>query len=378
MKAEFIDSINHISSEDWNALSSTDYPFLRHEFLSALENSQSVSADTGWQPHHCSIKGASGQLLAAMPLYIKYDSYGEYVFDWGWAEAYQRNGLDYYPKLLNAIPFTPATGPRYLIRANGSETLHDITQYLWQSLVDHTEQLKFSSCHSLFIENPVDDSRFLMRTGCQFHWHNQSFENFDDFLATFTSRKRKNLKKERRQVSEAGIRFQVKMGNELSEAEWCRFVMFYQTTYLKRSGHQGYLSPEFFLQLGQTMGEQVVVIQALKDNDWIASALCFKDSDTLYGRYWGCLESYSQLHFETCYYQGIEYAIANKLQRFDPGAQGEHKIQRGFEPILTQSYHYLSHPEFREAIEHFVSQEQKQVAHYQAQARELLPFKNDE
>ena len=376
MKARFIHSIDSISAEQWNALTGIDYPFLRHEFLSALELSKSTDKQTGWQPHHCLVEGEQGQLIALMPLYIKHHSYGEYVFDWAWADAYNRNQLQYYPKLLNAIPFTPASGPRWAICREQSDPAL-ILDYLWQTLINETRRLGFSSCHALFPEHAQapQDKQWLTRTGCQFHWYNHDFAHFDDFLATFSSRKRKNLKKERQQVADMEITFSVKKGSELSPEEWQRFTVFYQTTYLKKNGSSGYLSDKFFPLLASLMGEQIVVIQAIKDQQWIAAALCFEDSQTLYGRYWGCLDEYPNLHFETCYYQGIEYAIKKGIKRFDPGAQGEHKIQRGFQPTSTHSYHYIDHPEFRHAIGNFLETETPQIDNYKKEAAALLPFK---
>ncbi len=369
MKARFIDSINSIEPNRWNHLAGTDYPFLRHEFLAALENSGSTTQKTGWQPHHCLIE-ESGTLVGLMPLYIKHHSYGEYVFDWAWADAYHRNGLEYYPKLLNAIPFTPASGPRMACLPGREQ---DIYAFIYKALLDYTHE-HFSSAHSLFTPQSDSPPGWMLRTGCQFHWHNRNYRDFEHFLESFTSRKRKNLKKERRAVNE-DIDFTVKNGRELSQDDWQRFTAFYQTTYLKRSGHHGYLTPSFFPLLASLMGEQLVMIQAHKNGDWIAGALCFKDSQTLYGRYWGCLEDYPNLHFETCYYQGIEYAIANGLRRFDPGAQGEHKIQRGFEPTITYSHHYIAQTEFQIAIEQFLSQEREGITQYYEDAKHYLPFK---
>jgi predicted N-acyltransferase len=317
-----------------------------------------------------------------MPGYIKTHSYGEYVFDWSWADAYRRYGVDYYPKWINAIPFTPCVGSRLLCKsaAPTTELIHTATQALTTECIEK----KFSSWHCLFPDSTTStqlcEQDIPQRLGCQFHWFNRDYKSFDDFLAQMNSRKRKNIIKERRQVIEQGFVFEVKTGSALTARDWEVFYALYRNTYLKRSGHSGYLSAEFFQQLGATMSNNLVLINAMQvtadgSHNIIAAALFVRDSNTLYGRYWGCFEEYQFLHFETCYYQGIDYAIANHLTRFDGGAQGEHKIARGFEPVITYSNHWIKELGFRNAIEQFLQQESEQIHLYAKQAQQSLPFK---
>lgn len=382
--ATFHTSINDIDKDTWNNLCGTDYPFLCHEFIAAMENSGSTTKATGWQPCHLSLRHqADNAVIAVMPLFIKYHSYGEYVFDWSWAEAYQRHGYHYYPKLLNAIPFTPATGPRWGINTAYKE--EDIIAAFQSAIINHAEKISASSCHILFSSQQKNTllchDYWQERIGYQYHWFNKDFINFDDFLSTMASRKRKNIVKERKKVIEQGITLETKVGDQISTDDWHDFYLFYQSTYYKRSGHQGYLSAGFFPLLAQTLSSHLVMIQAYKKADdgkheLVAAALCFKDSETLYGRYWGCKENYDSLHFEACYYQGIDFAIQHKLKRFDPGAQGEHKIQRGFTPICTYSAHWLADEPFANAIQGFLVEEKKEVMSYIEEAKQLLPFKN--
>ncbi len=377
MRCRFLSSIHDIDSYTWNALCGTDYPFLRHEFFVALEDSGSTIRETGWQPHHLLVEDDEATTVAVMPLFLKYHSYGEYVFDWAWADAYHRYGKVYYPKLLNAIPFTPATGPRWGIDKKANPEL--ILSTIFNAIEEEAKRLKLSSYHSLFnLKSSLtyfSQHHYLLRTGCQYHWLNKNYQDFDEFLSTFSSRKRKNLNKERRKVTEQNIELHVKTGNEISDTDWHHFYLFYHLTYFKRSGRQGYLTEEFFPLLSQLLSEHIVMVQAEKEDQIIAAALYFKDSQTLYGRYWGCKEEYDQLHFEACYYQGIDYAIKNKLKRFDPGAQGEHKIQRGFTPVPTYSHHWISDEQFHDAIDNFIQIETQEIYEYIEHARERLPFK---
>jgi predicted N-acyltransferase len=376
LEARFLSSITEITAAQWNQISGTDYPFIRHEFLLALEQSGATNADSGWQPCHLTVY-RDDQLVALMPLYLKSHSYGEYVFDWSWADAWQRHGLSYYPKLVTAIPFTPATGPRLCIAPQEDRPK------LLAAMLAATEQFAArqhtSSWHLLFPEQA--DAQELARRGTsmrlasQFHWFNRGYTRFDDFLAGMNSRKRKSLRRERRRVSEQGITLQRRHGSEISDADWERFYRFYQITYAKRSGHGGYLNHAFFQQIGTSLPEHCVMILAYRDGAAIAGSLCFRSSDTLYGRYWGCDEELDCLHFEACYYQGIDYCIEQGLARFDPGAQGEHKIQRGFEPVPTWSNHWIADPQFAAAIADFTRREAPEVEHYIAQASSYLPFK---
>lgn len=376
MQYTFIDSIHRVAPAQWNALLNGDHPFVRHEFFAALEDSGSTTAARGWQPHHL-LMWQGSQLQAALPLFIKHHSYGEYVFDWGWADAYAQHGYNYYPKLLTAIPFTPCRGPRLLGSLN-SEQL----QAMVQTLQSQSRTLGASGWHCLFPEAPLSENLTAQsapqRLSCQFHWYNRGYGDFSDFVSTMSSRKRKNILRERRQVAAQGFEFEHKRGEQISAADWDWFYQLYQTTYLKRSGHGGYLEREFFHQLGLTLPEHCLLVCARRDGQPLAGALFLYDRECLYGRYWGCQEEFDHLHFETCYYQGIDYAIAEGLSRFDGGAQGEHKLARGFEPVLTLSNHWLAEPAFRSPIERFLHLEAQEVLSYQEAARHHLPYKADQ
>ncbi len=364
-----------------------------HEFFAVMEDSKSTTLETGWQPYHLLVtlknddqSNKENQIAAIVPLFLKTHSYGEYVFDWAWADAYQRHAMQYYPKLLNAIPFTPATGQRWAIDQtiiSTPEMEKALCDFIHQTIANKANEIDASSCHSLFIrdheKNYFSTCGWMQRVGYQYHWFNNQYKDFDDFLSTMSSRKRKNILKERKKVHSQNIVLTVKEGEQINDKDWKNFYLFYQTTYIKRSGHTGYLSADFFPLLAKKMAPHLVMIQAHtqteKGLDNVAAALFFKDSQTLYGRYWGCKENYDSLHFEACYYQGIEYAIRNNIQRFDPGAQGEHKIQRGFKPIKTYSSHWIKHPEFSHAIQRFLVEETKEIENYIKEAQQLLPFK---
>lgn len=379
LTVELLESIGALPAADWNAVTGMDYPFIRHEFLAALEASGAVSAQRGWRPRHVLVRQGA-QLVAVMPMYEKAHSYGEYVFDWAWADAYHRHGLAYYPKWLAAIPFTPATGPR-LCTAPGWDRAA-IAAWLLPRLRDQAAQHGISSIHLLFPDEAearelaVDG--FMLRTGPQYHWFNQGYQDFDDFLACFNSRKRKALRRERRRVTEQGLTLDTLTGDDITPAIWEQFYRFYQLTYAKRSGHGGYLDQSFFTRVGATLPASIVLMLARHQGRIVAGALNFRGADTLYGRYWGCQEEFDALHFEACYYQGIDYCIRHGLARFDPGAQGEHKIQRGFEPIKTYSRHWLAHPGFQAAVGEYLQQEQAGIDAYLAEARQLLPFRRSE
>ena len=376
MQISFVDAINQVPAAQWNNLCARDYPFVRHEFLQALETSGSLGEGTGWQPQHLLVK-AGGELVAAMPMYLKDHSYGEYVFDWAWADAYRRYGLDYYPKLVNAIPFTPCSGPRLLCNQPADTLLPHIIPAIQQQ----AQHLRASSWHCLFPESELSaqlaSEHIAQRMGTQFHWFNRGYKSWDDFVGNMNSRKRKNINKERRLVAEQGIYFVHKTGADIGAEDWQLFYRLYRNTYLKRSGHSGYLTEAFFLQLGKCFAQHSLLVIAHQQSQPIAAALFFKDASTIYGRYWGCVDEYNFLHFETCYYQGIDYAIQHQLQRFDGGAQGEHKIQRGFEPVITWSNHWLARVDFAQAIDGFLAAEKKSIEHYMEDARQYLPFKHE-
>lgn len=378
MRVTLIDSLADIDAAAWNAVAGLDHPFTRHEFLYALERSGAAAADSGWSPRHALVR-RGGELIGVLPLYVKSHSYGEYVFDWSWADAYRRYGRHYYPKLLCAIPFTPATGPR-LCLAPG-EDVAAVSEVLVAALKRELADAGLSSLHVLFPQPALRDALaaqgLSLRSGAQYHWFNRDYASFDDFLATFASRKRKNLRRERERVLEQGLSLQVLEGVEIGARDWDTFFRFYQLTYAKRSGHGGYLNREFFRSIGAALPEHIVLTLAHWRGEVVAGALCFRDSTTLYGRYWGCAREFEYLHFEACYYQGIDYCIRRGIGRFDPGAQGEHKIQRGFTPVPTWSCHWIEDGEFRAAIDHFLEREQREVAAYIDAAAELLPFRKE-
>ncbi|AOY86951.1 GNAT family N-acetyltransferase [Marinobacter salinus] len=375
LTVETCQSIEDISPADWEKLAGRDNPFLRYEFFQALEQSGCTRAETGWQPCHLIFR-IGGQLSGLAPAYLKSHSMGEYVFDWAWADAYQRYGLEYYPKLLIAVPFTPSQGPRLLLdevlRSQlEPQQLHELLDTLISRLGAHSWHLLFPEATDRALLQSDDQ---LHRIGCQFHWHNRSYNGFEDFLGALTSRKRKSIRKERRQVAEQGITFARFQGRDTPDHVLAAFYVFYQATYLKR-GQRPYLNKRFFELVRNNLPEHLHLIMAIRDGEMIAGALFLAGRETLYGRYWGCLDEYNHLHFETCYYQGIELAIELGLQYFDAGAQGEHKLVRGFEPVITHSWHGIAHPGFRDAIEAFTEEEAERVRAYFEEASSLLPFR---
>jgi predicted N-acyltransferase len=382
MHCKFYSTIADISPSLWNKLFNSENPFVQHAFLLALEQSGCVSAEKGWQAKHIALMDKT-RTLAVMPLYAKNHSYGEFVFDWGWADAYTRHGLDYYPKLITAIPFSPVEGPRIGV-SPGSKT-----SMVLKALLDAVHQLAeshdYSSWHLLFpglrlqhtLAAMKDEGAFLQREAVQFHWFNRDYRNFDDFLATLRSARRKNLKRERRRVAEQGVKIERKTGTDISDEEWQGFYHCYMSTYRKRSGHDGYLNHDFFDRLRSTMARQLMLVVARRDDQIVACSLFLFDHQRLYGRYWGALEDISCLHFEACLYQGIEFCIAHGLQVFDPGTQGEHKLMRGFEPIKSVSYHWIVNRRFRAAIADFLNQEKYSTDEYRRHAEKYLPYRKD-
>jgi predicted N-acyltransferase len=376
MHVTILTALSQVPADMWNRLVPEEHPFLKHEFLSALEKHGCVGECYGWLPQHIVLHDSTGALVGAMPFYLKFNSYGEFVFDMSWAETYSRANLDYYPKLVSAIPYTPVTGHR-LLYANGQEA-KQIELALITAAVEHAEKLGCSSIHWLF---PSDEQHqhliqqgLLSRLDCQFHWQNAGYRDFDDFLSRLTSRKRKNIRKERQQVINSGIHLKVLHGNEMSKEEWQHLYQFYRLTFVRKQGIPT-LSLEFFLELSQTMGEQIVVVLAYKENRCVAGALNYRSSTKLYGRHWGCYNDYHSLHFEACYYQGIEYCIKHGLERFEPGAQGEYKASRGFSPTATRSAHWIANPLFHDAIAEFVMHEEEHVEAYINQMTQHSPYK---
>ncbi|MEC4746887.1 GNAT family N-acetyltransferase [Methylomicrobium sp. Wu6] len=375
MQVKQICSVAEITASEWNTLAGRDYPFIRHEFLAALEKSGSVSEKTGWLPRHLLVYDQE-ELVALLPLYLKSHSFGEYVFDQQWAAAYRQHGLAYYPKALTAIPFTPCPGTRLVLKNSADQA--NVMRFLFDWIQDMSIERGISSWHCLF---PVDRQAeqwqvlgLLLREAVQFHWFNKGYRDFDDYLDAFNAAKRKMIKRERCRVNGAGIELRRVPGDRVSEAEWQIFYRFYTLTYLKNAS-QPYLASDFFTRCAAAMGECMMLTLAIKHGETVAAALSFIGGDTLYGRYWGCAEEQDALHFEACYYQGLDYCIEHGLKRFDSGAQGEHKIARGFEPVSTYSAHWLKDAGFAEAVEKFLMHERRAVNAYRQNAVNYLPFK---
>jgi hypothetical protein len=371
----FLDSIAQIDAQRWNALAGAAQPFLRHEFLLALEQSGCAAPRTGWTPKHLLLEDANGVALAAMPLFRKSHSRGEFVFDFAWAGAYAEHGLNYYPKLLTAVPFTPVCGPRLLLdpKVNTAAT----TRALVSSVLEYAKDERLSSWHVLF---PTEDTAsalskagLILRRDCQFHWYNQGYESFEAFLATFTAEKRKKAKRERRRVAEAGIEFDTLHGGDMTAPLWDIVYQFYADTFY-RHGHEPYLTLDFFKRIGAAMPATLMLKMARIGSQPIAVAIFFVGTEALYGRYWGAGGTFHSLHFEACYYQGIEYCIEKQLQRFEPGTQGEHKVPRGFVPAMTHSAHYIANPRFAAAIRDYAQREARGVDHYAAAVNEHVPY----
>ena len=379
MKISFHNSIEEISKKEWDSLlNDTNYPFLKHEFLSLLENTSCVGAKTGWIPLHITIT-RENSLLAAMPLYLKSHSQGEFVFDHSWANAFYQHGLDYYPKLVSSIPHTPASGPRLLIREG--ENKKELFAMIKEGVKNIAAKNNISSWHILFPKEDevdfYDNSNLSIRKNAQFIWFNENFKSFEDYINSFRARHRKNVKKERDKIKKQELIIETFSGEDLNYDLLNKFYKFYLSTNIKRSGFSGYLTKQFFLNFPTTLFNNLVIVFAKKKNndEMVGGSLFFRDDQNLYGRYWGCIEEFDCLHFECCYYQGIDYCIKNKLQKFDPGVQGEHKIKRGFSPTETYSAHWIADERFREAIEDFVNKEERHINYYLEDAKKLLPFK---
>jgi predicted N-acyltransferase len=365
-----VEDLAAVPAAQWNALAGP-YPFLRHEFLAALHETGCASARTGWAPRFLTL-WEGDRLTGALPLYLKSHSYGEYVFDWAWADAYERNGLDYYPKLLCAIPFSPVTGPR-LLAADAAARARLIAAALELAR-------GVSSLHVLFPTaseaNELQRAGLVLRRGVQFHWSNPGYRDFDDFLSTLTHDKRKKIRQERRKVREAGVSLVRKAGGEITEEDWRFFTRCYNRTYRAHMSSP-YLNFAFFSRLGRELPENLLLVLAAREGRPIAAALDMFTPAALYGRYWGCVEQVPALHFEACYYQGLEFCIERGIASFEGGAQGEHKLARGFLPRETWSAHWLRHPQFADAVERFLAREAAGVGHYIDELREHAPFRRD-
>jgi predicted N-acyltransferase len=363
-----VQSLTGVDPAEWNALAGPQ-PFLRHEFLSALIDTGCASAKSGWLPQFLLLR-RSGHLVGAMPLFAKNHSYGEYVFDWAWADAHERHGVDYYPKLVCAVPFTPVRGGRILARTAADR----------RRLVDAALELArdLSSLHVLFAReedaNLLAERGFLIRRTVQFHWKNEGYADFEDFLARLSHARRKNIRQERRRVREAGVTVRWLEGRAAGAREWEFFNRCYRRTY---AAHRStpYLSLDFFLRIGAALPDNVTMVLGEREGKPVAASLLLRDEETMYGRYWGAVEHIPLLHFECCYYQAIEYAISRKIKSFEGGAQGEHKIFRGLMPVQALSAHWLAHPKFARAVENFLERETLGIAQYVNELVEHSPFK---
>ncbi|HYL04381.1 MAG TPA: GNAT family N-acetyltransferase [Steroidobacteraceae bacterium] len=372
---EFCGSIDRLGQDEWNALDAGGNPFARHEFLAALEHAHCVGPGTGWEPRYLALRDGAG-LAGAAPAFVKTHSYGEFVFDFAWAQGYERLGRRYYPKLTIATPFTPATGPRLLVRADLDRAY--VSARLLGALERHVAGHGLSGAHLLFLDEPARaacaERGWLLRRDCQFHWTNRGYGSFEDYLETFTAEKRKKARRERRRVSEAGVRFETRLGGELDESLLTRIYELHRDTFL-RHGHEPYLTRAFFSEVARTLPESLMVKLAMHGRTLVAAAIFFWCSGTLYGRYWGAAADYHSLHFEACYHQGIEFCIERGIERFEPGTQGEHKVSRGFEPTLTWSAHFIADRQFRAAIAAFLAREGAAVESYAREVQEHVPYR---
>ncbi len=370
-------SIHEIEPAAWDACAGPDNPFVSHAFLSAVEDSGSAGARTGWLPRHAALRDAGGVLLACAPMYAKGHSYGEYVFDHGWARAFEQAGGDYYPKLQVASPFSPVSGPRLLVRPE-SGLGRDV---LAGALAQACAEMKLSSVHVTFCTaaeyEDLGHAGWLQRLGVQYHWHNDGYASFDDFLGALSSRKRKSLKRERRDANAAGLVFHTLQGSQIERSHWRAFYRFYESTVDRKWG-SAYLTEKFFPLLSERLGDRVVLMLAEHKGKLVAGALNLAGTDTLYGRNWGCLGDFPFLHFELCYYRAIDFAIANGLKTVEAGAQGEHKIQRGYLPSLTYSAHFIANTGLRRAIGEHLARERPAVEAEMVSLMELSPFKQEE
>lgn len=373
------EGLGNIAAKDWDHLGGNDDPFLSHAFLRTLETTDCLEP-YGWFPRHLVIHDELGRPVAATPLYVKTNSYGEFVFDWSWASAFERADLAYYPKLVSAIPYTPVTGPRLLIAPKiPAAEKHLLRKFLIQETIALAQKNDMSGMHWLFTDETdtalLDQQGLMLRLGCQYHWRNRGYFDFDSFLAALSSNKRKKIKRERRRIAEAGIHMKIFHGDEADKSVLDSFYEFYVATFERHMGIPT-LSREFFYTAAHSLGRRFMLVMAEYENQWVAGAVNFLSDTTLYGRYWGCRDTFHSLHFETCYYQGIEHCISKGLSRFEPGAQGEHKISRGFLPTPTWSAHWISNDFMRPRLEAFCRHEQQMM---RAQCKSLQshsPYKS--
>jgi predicted N-acyltransferase len=369
-----VSDLQTISPEKWQSLDLSNNPFLSYSFLSGLEKFGCLKAQH-WQPSHIVIDNEN-ELIGVLPLYIKIDSYGEFVFDWTWADAYQQSGRQYYPKIVSAIPFTPVSGSRLLV--NKKHDKESVKKTLINAAISLMEQEHYSSLHVLFPDekdiNLLLKNNGLERLTCQYHWHNQGYRDFKDFLDSLTSKKRKKIIKERREIESSGIEIQRLSGNDIKPVHWEIFYQFYSSTFFKKWGEPRF-TLDFFQSIGETLSEQCLLVLAEYNDETIAGAFAMKDNDTLYGRHWGCNRHIPFLHFELCYYQTIEHTIENALHCLDAGVQGEHKLARGFQPVAMPSAHWIRENDFRSAIKNYLDKERILMIEHIQSLKTHLPYK---
>lgn len=382
LELHFLDNIDAIAAQDWNRIAGTSQPFLRHEFLSALEATGCADAETGWLPRHAVLKDTHDRLIGLVPLYIKSHSMGEYVFDWAWADFWQRNGRAYYPKFLTAIPFSPCNGPRLCVDPElSAQEAQAVRQALIDGVITAAQRQGVSGWHVLFGDehaaSACREKGLLERRAWRYQWQNQGYADFDGFLAALTSKRRKTIRRELRQVAEQGIEFEQIEGERIRPQHWDQFYRFYHATYLKH-GRFGYLTRKFFEQIARTLPEHLLLVMARENGQPIGAAFFLRSEDTLYGRYWGCIEERECMHFAACYYQGIDYCIRRGLQYFDPGTQGEHKIPRGFLPLPSPSFHWIADEPFIAPLRHFLDEEAILVDQVTKDLAQRSPFRTPE
>jgi predicted N-acyltransferase len=374
MKAQVLSNIDEVSANEWNDLIPDNDPFCRHEFLSALERNGCVGKRFGWVPRHIALTD-SGRLIGAVILYEKYNNYGEFVFDHAWHDAYNRCGMQYYPKMVSAIPYTPANGARLLSLDSQTDAVYPA---LLGAIKDTCKSIGASSFHCLFASNSetkwLESQNLYLRHDCQFHWHNQNYSSFDDFLQALKSKKRKNIKRERKSIADSGVTLRKLDGHSASHEDWEHFNNFYHHTFLQKSGTPT-MNLDFFKEIASKIPDQIVLILAEFEDNCIAGSLMFSSDTKLYGRHWGCTEHVDNLHFEACYYMGVEHCIENKLKVFEPGAQGEHKLARGFIPTITESAHLIIGTTLKNAIKGYCEQESEYIESYINDLQSHSPYR---
>ncbi len=378
MQPILLDCAADLPEADWQRLATGGDPFISRAFLGAAEQTGAAGEALGWRAMHLALRDEAGRLTGLLPLYLRQHSFGDFSRDWNWAPAWQQAGRDYYPKLVTGIPFTPSPGPR-LLAGEGAEA--SIASTLIETALGLVAELRASSWQCLFVRESdrqtLEAAGLLLRRGVQFHWLNRGYRDFDDFLLGFSAQKRKKLKRERRAVAESGLRIEVLHGDEIEASLWQVIYRHYRDTFLRYGNHPAF-SLAFFRRVGAELGRRMVVFVAWQEAQPVASAILYRDEAALYGRHWGAGIACPGLHFELCYYQGIEYAIRHGLQRFEPGAQGEHKLARGFEPVTTWSAFWIADPRMRDIVENFLRREDGAMQDYQAEMAQHLPYKASE